>query len=545
MAAMEFPATFIGWVRACVTSPMFSIMINGGLVGYFPGARGLRQGDPISPYLFLLVMEAFSSLLTWNIGQGEFTFHPKCQALGISHVIFADDLFLLSGAQEGSLQIILSTLREFHGFSGTTKLSFSVLMGIPEGKLPVKYLGVPLISTRLTSTDCSMLKEKILARIHSWTQKFLSYGGRAQLIQSVLFSIQTYWSSIFTLPQSILKEIEGVLSVFLWSGADLNILELSQKADNLWVKWVHVYILKGQSLWGIQCPSEASWVMRKLMKLRATCQSWIRYISLAMQFGEAVVTNRGLALRAKVASIIDQGQWKWPRIRNRAVLSIIRNTPEIFLPSTSDCDKVVWTLTFDGSFSVKSTWEACRKRNTIQPWYSLVWFSQGVLRWSFIEWLAILGRLSTRDRLFSWGVVVSPQCVLCMDDVESHDHLLFACHFSSDIRKQIRTHNGIHKAVLPLSLEVAWAVQSYAGKGFRNTIYKVSLAASVYFLWGERNARIFQGRSRSVTEVTNEIFDAVRAKLSSWSTVTFHTQNRGLCEDWLLDSRIFGINNCR
>ncbi|KAI8542252.1 hypothetical protein RHMOL_Rhmol08G0124200 [Rhododendron molle] len=155
--------------------------------------------------------------------------------------------------------------------------------------------------------------------------------------------------------------------------------------------------------------------MRKLMKLRATCQSWIRYIIgignytflwtdnwhplgvLYQQFGEAVVTNWGLALRAKVASIIDEGQWKWPRIRNRAVLSIIRNTPGNFLPSTSDCDKVVWTLTANGSFSVKSAWEACRKCNPIQPWSSLVWFSQGVPHWSFIEWLAILGRLSTRD----------------------------------------------------------------------------------------------------------------------------------------------------
>ncbi|KAI8556627.1 hypothetical protein RHMOL_Rhmol05G0268800 [Rhododendron molle] len=108
---------------------------------------------------------------------------------------------------------------------------------------------------------------------------------------------------------------------------------------------------------------------------------------------------------------------------------------------------------------MKSAWEACRKRNPIQPWYS-----QGVPRWGFIEWLAILDRLSTRDKLFSWGVGVSPQCVLCMDGMESHDHLFFACHLSSDIWKQILTCNDIHRVVLPLSQEVAWTVQSYAGK---------------------------------------------------------------------------------
>lgn len=137
---------------------MFSIMINGGLVGYFPGARGLRQGDSISPYLFLLVMEAFSSLLTQNIGTGDFQYHPKCQSLGISHVAFADDLFILNGAHSESLQIILNTLKQFYGFSGLqpnllkgaiyfagvptlSRLSFSDLLGIPEGRVPVKYLG--------------------------------------------------------------------------------------------------------------------------------------------------------------------------------------------------------------------------------------------------------------------------------------------------------------------------------------------------------------------------------------------------------------------
>ncbi|KAI8542251.1 hypothetical protein RHMOL_Rhmol08G0124100 [Rhododendron molle] len=74
---------------------------------------------------------------------------------------------------------------------------------------------------------------------------------------------------------------------------------------------------------------------------------------------------------------------------------------------------------------------------------------------------------------------MSPQCVLCVDGVESHDHLFFACHFSFDIWKKILTRNGIHRAVLPLSQEIAWAVQSYASKGFRNTIYKLSLAASI------------------------------------------------------------------
>jgi hypothetical protein len=78
------------------------------------------------------------------------------------------------------------------------------------------------ISSRLSSSDCAVLEEQILARIHGWSHKFLYYGGRVQLIQSVLCGIHTYWSSIFVSPQRIVKEIERVISAFKWSGADMN-----------------------------------------------------------------------------------------------------------------------------------------------------------------------------------------------------------------------------------------------------------------------------------------------------------------------------------
>lgn len=61
MKIMEFPAKFINWVRQCASTAMFSIVINGERVGYFLGKRGLRQGDHLSTYMFLLVMEGFSS----------------------------------------------------------------------------------------------------------------------------------------------------------------------------------------------------------------------------------------------------------------------------------------------------------------------------------------------------------------------------------------------------------------------------------------------------------------------------------------------------
>lgn len=89
------------------------IALNGCVDGYFKGAKGLRQGDPISPYLFILVMEAFYNLLEDCTQQEGFVYHLKCSQLAITNVIFADNLFLLCGAECTSLGMFKTALAEF------------------------------------------------------------------------------------------------------------------------------------------------------------------------------------------------------------------------------------------------------------------------------------------------------------------------------------------------------------------------------------------------------------------------------------------------
>lgn len=178
MSVMEFPVQFIQWVRSCVTTPMFSVVFNGVLEGFFPVKRGLR----LSPYLFLLVMEGFSSIFLYRARQQGFVFHPKCQSLNITHLIFADDLFVLCDANPESYHLIKKVLADFHLLFGlqpnTNKSSIffagiddhlkQVLRGSPEGLLPVRYLGVPRISTRLKASDYepSILLKNIPIKIY-------------------------------------------------------------------------------------------------------------------------------------------------------------------------------------------------------------------------------------------------------------------------------------------------------------------------------------------------------------------------------------------
>ena len=89
---MMFPLVFIGWIRDYITTSRFSISINGSLVRFFKGERGVRQGDPLSPYLFVIAMSVLSRMLDVAVGYGVFSFHPKCKKLELTHLCFADDL---------------------------------------------------------------------------------------------------------------------------------------------------------------------------------------------------------------------------------------------------------------------------------------------------------------------------------------------------------------------------------------------------------------------------------------------------------------------
>jgi hypothetical protein len=105
--------------------------------------------------------------------------------------------------------------------SGTSQVVSNQIasrLQIREGKLHVQYLGVPLISTRLSASDYSDLLDKIVGRIDSWLSKKLSFVWQLQLISFVLYNIHVYWSSIFILPKKIIKAIEQKFSSFLCNG---------------------------------------------------------------------------------------------------------------------------------------------------------------------------------------------------------------------------------------------------------------------------------------------------------------------------------------
>ncbi|KAL2237973.1 UNVERIFIED_CONTAM: hypothetical protein Sindi_0989000, partial [Sesamum indicum] len=197
---------------------------------------GLRQGDPLSPNLFVLVMEVIHLVFLQIIEQdGRFQFHWKCEASNIFQLGFADDVILFSRATVDSIRVFKDGLDRFGDWSGLRlnaqkshlilsraaqgmKEELLTMLEFQEGQLPIRYLGLPLISSKLSISDCLPLLNKIESRIAGWEGLALSYAGRVQIIKSVLSFLGIYWSSAFILQKTVINEIEKRLRKILWKG---------------------------------------------------------------------------------------------------------------------------------------------------------------------------------------------------------------------------------------------------------------------------------------------------------------------------------------
>lgn len=277
--------------------PSFSVQVNRELAGFFQSKRGLRQGCALSPYLFVICMNVLSHMIDKAAAGNRIGYHRRCKNILLTHLCFADDILVFTNGSKSSIEGVLQIFQEFEAMSGL-KISLEkstlytagisdnqeqdIITSVPfeSGKLPVRYLRLPLLTRRMTVNDYMPLVEKIKKRMKSWTGRFLSHGGRLQLISSVITSLANFWLSAFRLPSSCLKEVESLCSAFLWSGPELktskakvswkevclpkqegglglrslkkvnNVLclkliwRLSSNRSSLWVNWIHCYLIR-------------------------------------------------------------------------------------------------------------------------------------------------------------------------------------------------------------------------------------------------------------------------------------------------------------
>ncbi|KAL0284586.1 UNVERIFIED_CONTAM: hypothetical protein Sradi_7193300 [Sesamum radiatum] len=461
----KFPHRFVTWMEQCVTTAAFSIALNGQLHGFFKGSKGIRQGDPSSPYLFVLVMELFHVLLQLRVQtEGDFRFHWKCAELGILNLCFADDVLIFCAGDVPSVRRVKVVLEEFAELSGlqvnssksTVIFSKAIqserqelldLLGFQEGCLPIKYLGVPLTASRLSVADCRPILDKVACRLAGWTHLTLSLAGRAQLLKSVLGSLHTYWSSVFLLPKSITKLLEQKMRSFLWKGSSgsgmvkvswdqvckpqvqgglgirrvrhMNLALLLKQVwrilqedpTSIWVAWVLRYRLRNQPLWTVNA-SSSSWCWRKLVKTSVLLKEGLEY-----RVGDGHKFWLWTDLWHPRGPLINHFP-RGPSITGLAVdsrLMTVIHQGQWCWPSASDFDiqqimsdlPAIYPQQPDkvlwkpGTFSTQSLLQFLEPSSPRVLWSQLLGGKFVIPRHEFILWLAILERLSTMDRIWA------------------------------------------------------------------------------------------------------------------------------------------------
>ena len=498
---LGFPNSFVQIVMECVTTPMFSLMVNGSMQGFFKSRRGLRQGDPMSPLLFVICMEYLSRILQKMSALPQFQFHPRCRDIKLTHLCFADDLILCSKGDFPSIYLLLQAFKLFsttsglsaniqkssvycHGMTESDVTRVIAASGFTRSALPFRYLGVPICSKKITAAQCEMLVDKMTARIKVWSSRNLSYTARMQLINAVLLSIHMYWSQIYILPKSVLKEITKICRSFLcsgqaysskpsyiawektccdknqgglgfrnvevWNVANLGkyVWAVANKQDNIWIKWINSVYVKDGDWWDFVPTSSSSWYWKKICDTKEQ----IKQVFTATEFC---------------------------------------NMPK---------------------YSVKLVYNKLIDSKPMVHWDKMVWNRLTVPKHRFISWLAIQHRLQTTAKMARIGVSSTSDCLLCGQAPEDHEHLFFKCPYSSRCLTDLKSWLGIQSSLTTLQRGVRQLSNSNSSK-FRKSVMYASMVALIYLIWRSRNSSFWDKAFPTVLNVMTLLKHTVKSRV--------------------------------
>ena len=290
--------------------------------------------------------------------------------------------------------------------------------------------------------------------------------------------------------------------------------------------------LTTRSVWDVAIDNKDSWFWKCLLNLLDWVGKHIRYqigdgrtinvwhdkrtsdLQLSKFLSKKDIFYAGFQDSATLADVIDENGWKlpsqwadkYPLLQNLAV-HVLNDQP----------DRAVW---IDKNGNVKkyvtnTVWQDVREEGNGVNWKSLVWYSHCIPKHAFILWLVVKNKLCTQDKIQKWYPNRQYECSLCKSDIDSHDHLFFKCEYSKVVWEKMRKMADIQDNESSWEETVNKMSLYNNSKSIWEIIRKLCLGATIYFIWQERNGRLFSDNRRSAEALFSIISDEVRAKLVS------------------------------
>ncbi|XP_073046265.1 uncharacterized protein [Primulina eburnea] len=447
--------------------------------------QGLRQGDPLSPLLFILGAEYLSrGLDRLYLQHPALRYRSDCDFL-ISHLAYADDVIIFASGGSRGMQRLVDFLHHYENCSGqrvnAAKSSLILpprcsgrlrsrllrITGFAEGHLPLKYLGVPHYRGNRTCSLFEPLLQSVRRKLEGWEIRTLSPGSRMTLIRSVLLSMPIYLFQVVQPPLAVMEKLERVFNAFLWGSRPL-------ERNWHWARWsraclpvlegglgfrrlkdlVECFSIKlwfrfrqGSSLWArflfrkycrldapacVPARGSISPIWRRLLRIRPRAEPGIRWrVGLGdvsfwddTWFGDVPLSSRYVVhggRDVRVSHFLSEGSWDFDRLCAVVAPSVAEAI--VLIPVLSgDPDLARWIHSSDGAFSVRSAWELIRQRAPSSDIFRQCWGSWLRPTMSFFLWRFWHQWLPVDEVLQRRGFALASRCQCC-DMSETFTHI--------------------------------------------------------------------------------------------------------------------------
>ncbi|GLT40917.1 hypothetical protein SLA2020_150140 [Shorea laevis] len=317
MDRMGFGSKWRGWIMECLLTTRISVLINGSPTEEFKVGKRLRQGDPLSPFLFLMIGEGLNGLIHKAVLEGLFRgVEVGRRGLAVTLLQFADDTIIMGKADTENIFMVKTILRWFELMSGL-RINFSKssihgynmpvrwvegsasMLRCGVGKSSFSYLGMPVDGNPGNKKLWEPLVNKFRAKLAIWKVISLSFGGRLTLLNSVLSALPIFYMSLFLIPNSVLTELISIQRTFLWGG-------IEGKKKISWVKWDNVCGSKVKGGLGVPDLRRKNWALLG--------KWWYRFGDGVESLWKRIVTEKYYGGKWEEVNITAVGNWRTSRL---------------------------------------------------------------------------------------------------------------------------------------------------------------------------------------------------------------------------------------